>query len=126
MNLGGDNDRPRFLTDENFNSLIVAGLLKAHAQIDIQTVQAAGLSGVSDPLVLDYARARDRILLSHDVRTMPLHFAAFYADADPDKHSPGVFLIQQTAPVGGAIVWLLEVWEGSRHDEWRDLLTFLP
>ncbi len=41
-------------------------------------------------------------------------------------HSPGVFLIAQTLPVGEAIAALLLIWSASTTDEWRDLLTYLP
>lgn len=124
--LGADGDRPRFLSDENFNRLIVTGLLDVRPQMDILTVRDAGMLHTPDPLVLEYASERDRILLSHDVRTMPQHFADFYTGSARDKHSPGVILIPQKTPVGVAIQWLLEIWEASRHDEWRDRLTYLP
>lgn len=126
MILGSDDDRPRFLTDENFNLLIVTGLLDVRPQMDIQTIQAAGMLHTSDPLVLAYASEQNRILLSHDLRSMPQHFSAFFGRLSADRHSPGVILIPQKTPVGAAIQWLLEIWEASRHDEWRDLLTYLP
>lgn len=125
MNLGSDSERPRFLTDENFSRRIVAGLHDVCPRMDLVTIQVAGMIHAPDPQVLEYALEQDRILLSHDVQTMPQHFAAFYATA-PDRHSPGVILIAQLAPVGAAIQWLQEVWEITRHDEWRDRLAFLP
>ena len=120
------SESPRFLTDENFNLLIVTGLLDVRPRMDILTLQAAGMLHTPDPLVLAYASEQDRILLSHDLRTMPQHFADFFAGLPANRHSPGVILIPQKTPVGAAIQWLLEIWEASRHDEWRDRLTYLP
>lgn len=125
MNLGGDSERPRFLTDENFSLRIVAGLRDVCPRMDLVTIQDTTLLHAPDPLILEYARDQNRLLLSHDVQTMPQHFATFFSGAR-EKHSPGVILIAQTAPVGMAIQWLLEVWEATRHDEWRDRLAFLP
>lgn len=125
MKLGGDGERPRFLTDENFSLRIVAGLRDVCPRMDLVTIQAAGMLHTPDALELEYAREQDRILLSHDVQTMPQHFARFYADA-LNKQSPGLILVAQLAPVGAAIQWLQEIWEATRHDEWRDRLAFLP
>jgi hypothetical protein len=35
-------------------------------------------------------------------------------------------LVPQELAVGRAIEAVIEVWECSRHEEWRDLLTRLP
>jgi hypothetical protein len=57
---------------------------------------------------------------------MPDHFAALLMDLAPGEHSPGVILLPQQTPIGTAIQWLPEIWEASRHEEWRDLPTRLP
>lgn len=43
-----------------------------------------------------------------------------------DEHQPGVILVPQGTTVGTVIAWISEIWEASRHDEWRDTLTRLP
>lgn len=43
-----------------------------------------------------------------------------------NEHSPGIILLPQETPIGTAIQWLLEIWEASTHEEWRDLPTRLP
>ena len=121
-----DAERPRFLTDEDFNLSIVAGLRRVRPQIDILTIQATEILHAPDPVVLRYAQDNDRILLSHDVQTMPDHFAALLMDLALGEHSPGIVLVPQETPIGIAIQWLLEIWEGSRNEEWRDLPTRLP
>ena len=43
----------RLVADENFNQSIVRGLLRVAPELDIVTVQDVGLSGSSDPDVLE-------------------------------------------------------------------------
>jgi hypothetical protein len=121
-----DAGRPRFLTDEDFNLAIVAGLLRVRPQMDLMTLQDAGMLHASDPQVLAYAKAQDRILLSHDVQTMPNHFATFLMGLPPGEHCPGIMLLAQESPIGSAVQWILEIWEASQHTEWRDVPTWLP
>ena len=67
----------RFLADYDFNAEIVDGLLRRESFIDIKTGFEAGLQGVPDPNVLDKAADEGRVLVTHDHRTMPRHFAEF-------------------------------------------------
>jgi uncharacterized protein DUF5615 len=117
------SDRVRFQADANLNALIIRGALRRQPLIDFQTADAADLSGVPDQEVLARAAQSGRILVSHDYRTMPGHFADFLATG---QHSPGVLLLHQTLPVAQAIEALLLVWEASSPEDWRDLLTYLP
>src|SRR5260370_21858226 len=68
----------------------------------------------------------NRILLSHDVYTMPSHFYTLLAQLPPGEYLPGVLLVAQQAPIGRAIEWIAEVWGASRHEEWRDQVDRLP
>jgi hypothetical protein len=72
--------------------------------VDFLTAHAAGLHGMTDPEVLTLAAQQQRVLVSHDVGTMPAHFRTFRQDG---KQSAGVFLVSQTLDVGAAIEELL-------------------
>ncbi len=115
--------RVRFLADENFDYVIVQGLRLRQPGVDILTAPQAGILGFPDPAVLAYAAQHDRILISHDKRTMPYHFAAFIAEGN---QSPGIMLVSRKVAIGQAIEALLLVWEASSHEEWRNLITRLP
>lgn len=117
---------PRFLTDMNFNQRIVAGFRRRAPDADIITVQVAGLQTVPDSQLLEEAMARDRILLTHDVNTMPNCFYELLSRLPQGEHSPGVMIVTQEAPIGEAIQAIYEVWSCSSHEEWRDLVTYLP
>lgn len=115
--------RVRFLADENFDYVIVQGLRLRQPQVDILTAPQAGILGFPDPAVLAYAAEQNRILITHDKRTMPDHFATFLAEGN---QSPGIMLIARKVAIGQAIDALLLVWEASSHEEWRNLITRLP
>lgn len=121
-----DAEAPRFFADEDFNYDIVVGLRRAEPSIDIVTAAEAGTLRWTDPEVLAWAAAHNRILLSHDKRTMPDHFYRFLAQLSPGIHSSGVMLLPQELAIGRCIAAVLEIWRLSAHDEWRDLLIRLP
>jgi hypothetical protein len=52
---------------------------------------------MNDPEVLALAAERQRVLVSHDVGTMPAHFRAFRSAG---RQNSGVFLISQSLDVG--------------------------
>ena len=93
----------RFLADADLNNSIVTGVLRRESSLDFLTAQAAALRGMDDLAVLALAAERQRVLVSHDVGTMPAHFRAFRRAG---KHSPGVFLVPQTLEVGTVIATL--------------------
>jgi hypothetical protein len=80
----------------------------------------AWLHEVADPILLARARDLDRILVTHDVSTMPRHFAAFLASPAADEPSPGIMFVSQSLPLGQAVEELFAIWSCSRHDEWRN------
>ena len=113
----------RFLADADLNRAIVIGALRREPSLDFLTAQAAGLRGMPDPEVLALAAEHQRVLVSHDARSMPAHFRTF---RNAGKHSSGVFLIPQSLDVGTAIDELVLVWLASEASEWEDRLEWLP
>lgn len=65
----------RWLADENFNNDIVRAIRRKKPDLDLVRAQDAGLNGVSDAVLLDWAAAENRIVLTHDVAT--LTYAAY-------------------------------------------------
>lgn len=112
----------RFQADADFNQNIVRALRRRQPAIDFQTADEAGLRGLDDTEVLAIAGLQGRILVSHDRRTMPQHFADFLTI----QHSPGVFILSQYLPISPAVEELLMLWEASEAEEWIDTLQALP
>jgi len=109
----------RFLADADLNKAIVSGVLRREPSVDFLTAQAAGLRRMSDPEVLTLAAQQQRVLVSHDVGTMPAHFRAFRSAG---KHSAGVFMVPQSLDIGTAIEELLLLWLASQSSEWENRL----
>jgi hypothetical protein len=122
------DERPRFLGDENFNEHIITGLRAKYPALDTLTFAESGLAtGLTDPLLIEETARLDRILLTHDKRTMPGHFASVLARWLPaGRHMPGVLILRDDLPVALAIEQVALVWGASRAEEWRDRVVFLP
>jgi Domain of unknown function (DUF5615) len=114
--------KPRFLADASLNHAIVTGTVRAEPSIDFLDAHRAGLEGIPDEQVLALAREQGRILITHDLKTIPAHFAIFTSQ----WVSPGVILISQKTPVADAIESLLLVWLATSAAEWVDRICKLP
>jgi hypothetical protein len=113
----------KYLADADLNKAIVNGVLRREPSVDFQSAHAAGLRGMKDDQVLALAAENQRVLVSHDVGTMPAHFRAFM---DAGNHSAGVLLIPQSLDIGSAIDELVLIWLISEATEWADRLEWLP
>lgn len=76
-----DEERPHFFADENFDMRITVGLRRHHPNLDLLTAQEAGVLHVDDPQLLRIAQQFERIMLSHDVNTMPAYLAPVFGKA---------------------------------------------
>jgi len=114
--------RPRFLADADFNHKIVVGLRRREPSIDFLGARDGNVIAVSDPTVLEIASEIGRIVVSHDRKTMPAHFARF----TQDRSSPGMIIVSQDLDIGNAIEDLLLIWAATGAEEWRDRIQYLP
>jgi hypothetical protein len=113
----------RFLADADLNKTVVTGVLRREPAVDFLTAHAAGLRAMSDSAVLALAAEQQRVLVSHDVGTMPAHFRAF---RNAGRDSPGVFLLPQSLNLAEAIDEVLVIWLTSEASEWENRLVWLP
>jgi hypothetical protein len=77
---------------------------------------------MDDPQVLKLAATRGRIIVTHDVRTMPDHFSDFVANLA----CPGSILVAKKMPIKDAIEELLLIWRVSEAEEWINQMRRLP
>ena len=61
------------LIDENLNHRILRGLLRSVPHLDYLLAADAGLKGVNDPEVLEFAAKESRVVATLDLRTIPKH-----------------------------------------------------
>ena len=113
----------RLAADENFNGLIVRGLLRRNPNLDILRVQDTEVSEADDPVVLEWAAREGRVLITHDVNTIP-RFA--YERILAGKPMPGIFEVSDSLPVGQAIEDLLLLAECSEEGEWEGQIRYIP
>lgn len=113
----------RLAADENPNNDIVRGLLRRKPNIDVVRVQNAGLSGASDPELLEWAARQGRVLVTHDVSTVSKHA---YERVAAGQAMPGVFEVATTLSVARAIDDLLLIVECSFEGEWEGQVRYLP
>jgi len=113
----------RFLTDEDFTYAIYKGVRRRLPDLDILRVQDAGLRTFRDPVILSFAASENRIVLSHDLRTMKTHALDRMAAGQP---MPGLLLLSQSGIVAQSIEAIVMVAECSHAEEWDNIIEYLP
>jgi hypothetical protein len=112
----------RFQADADFNQIILRAVIRREPSIDFLTVEVMNLVGLTDPEVLAVAAGAGRVLVSHDQKTMPRHFAEFIAHT----RSPGLLLVPQSFPIAAAMEDILLIWFASETEEWINRIRYLP
>ena len=113
----------RLLADENFNNNIVRGVRLRDPGLDLIRVQDIGLSGASDPTVLEWAAGHRRVLLTHDVATIT---AFAYERVRAGKPMRGIFEVGRTVAVRSAIEDIVLLANCSEDGEWEGQVHYLP
>ncbi|MGZ9225282.1 MAG: DUF5615 family PIN-like protein [Anaerolineales bacterium] len=111
------------VADENFSNAIVRGLLRIKPELDIVRVQDVGLSSTDDPVILEWAANKDRILLTHDVSTITKYA---YDRVSAGKYMPGEIEVSRKVPLGTAINEILYIVEVCEHGELEGQIIYLP
>jgi len=112
----------RFQADADLNRRIVVGVRRREPAIDFRSAREADVAGRGDPEVLSLAAQDGRVLVSHDRRSMPGHFARFIENLT----SPGLIIVSQGLDVGEAIEELLLIWAATEAEEWCNAMAFVP
>ena len=113
----------RFLADENFNNRIVLGLRRRDESIDIALVQEVGLRTADDPTVLAWAADADRVLLTHDIATIPDYA---HERVSAGLTMPGVLVVRSVLSIAPVIEEVLLIAGASEPEEWKDSVRYLP
>jgi hypothetical protein len=113
----------RFLADVNFDRNIIRGIHRTRPDIDIIRAQDAGHHRTPDPLLLEWCFQEHRIMLTHDVKTMPGFAYARIADG---HHVAGLVEVDDQASIGRVIEDLLTLIDCLDEDEWQDRIWFVP
>lgn len=112
-----------FAADENLDQRIVTALRRQLTGVDLIRVHDAGLRGEEDPVILEWAASEGRILLTHDVQTMP---AFAYERLNAGLSFPGVLAIHQKSPIGAVVADLELIALTVEPQELVEQVWFLP
>ena len=113
----------RLLADENFNGDIVRGLLLRQPDLDVVRVQDVGLGSADDPDILTWAAENNRIVLTHDRKTMARYA---YDRVAAGEAMAGVFILNDRLPVGKAIEEMLLLSACTEQAEWSGRAVRVP
>jgi hypothetical protein len=113
----------RLLIDQDLDHVILRGLLLRVPNLDVMTAHQVGLSNASDPEVLAWAAEQERILVTHDRRTMPYHAASRIAGA---AKVAGIIVVSRQLPVSQVINDLEIIVSCSDMIEWENVIKHLP
>ena len=113
----------RFAADENFNGAITRGLVRRLPTLDLVRIQDTEMYRADDELVLAWAAEQERILLTHDLSTVP-HFA--FVRIEAGQSMSGVFAINDELPIGAVIDDVALLAECSLENEWDNRVLYLP
>lgn len=112
----------RFLGDANFNQKIVRGLLIREPAIDFELPERVIPEKTPDPQLLDLAESPGRVLVSHDVSTMPVWFQ----QCVEQRPCAGLIPVPEKLPIRDAIEELLLIWHTTEAEEWVNLMLRIP
>ena len=113
----------RLLADEDFNNAYVRALRRRCPGVNVTRVQDVGLSGQPDEMVLAWAAAEGRVLLTHDAATLVGHALARLTAGQP---LAGVLVVPQSAPAGAVVDDLELIVTASESEDWAERVVFLP
>ena len=113
----------RFQADADLNFDIVRAVRQREPAIDFASATDSKLGGVRDPEVLERAAAANRVLVSHDRRTMLDHFRSRLIAG---MTSPGLLVVAQDAVIGSVVESIIVLWSIGEPAELRDQAYHLP
>jgi hypothetical protein len=116
--------RPCFQFDEDIHRPIILRLRRLEPHIKLFTARDAGLLHEPDDRVLEVAAENRRLLVSHDVRTLPAAANARIASGLPMW---GLILIPQARRSEKAVIDdLALIYHASEGEDWIGRIAYLP
>ncbi len=98
-------------------------MLRRVQDFDVVTAYEAGLSEAPDAELLEWAAGQERVVLTHDRRTMPDHASDRIRAS---RRMSGVIVVPKRLPLGQVIADLELIATCSVPGEWENRIQFLP
>ena len=113
----------KFAADENLDNAILRGLRRLVPDVDIVRVQDTEMFAADDPAVLEWCALQQRVLLTHDVRTVTKYA---YERVFGGLPMAGVFEIPKRILISVAIAGLELIATCSEPSDWFGRVWYLP
>jgi hypothetical protein len=108
--------------DENVDGNLIRGVWRRPESVDLVRVQDVGLGAKDDPLVLEWAAAQNRVLVTNDRRTM---IAYAWDRVRAGQPMPGVLVLDDRMPIGDTIDALVLYATCGEPEDCKDKVVFL-
>jgi Domain of unknown function (DUF5615) len=106
----------RLLIDENFNQRILRGLRLRVPSLDYVVVQETDMQGLQDAPLLQEAAVLQRVLVTHDLKTVPRHA---YARVATGELMPGIIAVPDDLPIGRRLSNCTLWWDALWSVNWK-------
>ena len=113
----------RFASDENFDGKLLKQLLQYFPDLDIVRVQDTEMYQAPDSAVLEWASQQNRIILTHDIKTL---VGEAYGRVESGLPMPGVILIPHKLDIGTALEDLILLVGAGNSEDFANLVTYIP
>ena len=118
----------KYLLDADLPRALFTGLRREDPGIDVVRVQQVGLREASDPEILAFAAAEERIVVTKDKATMR-EFAG--QRMKQGERMPGLLVVRPSylrglSGLGAVIAELCRVNASSDASDWENVIRFIP
>ena len=112
-----------FASDENFDGDMFHGLLARFPNLNIVRIQDTEMYQAPDPKLLDWLAQENRVLLTHDINTMPGYV---YDRVREEKRVIGIIAVHQDTPIGQALDELELIIGAGTSNDLINQVRFVP
>lgn len=109
--------------DNDVADIVVEGVLNHYENINLIRAREVGLRHAADAVLLDWAAANDRVMISHDETTITV---AAFERMRAALSMPGLVIVPQSLEFRTAIEDLAAIALCSEPGDWADRVAFLP
>lgn len=113
----------QFAADENFNGTLLGQLRHRLPDLDVIRVQDTPMYQSADPDLLAWAARENRILLTHDYRTIP-GFA--FMRVREELPMPGVILVREVVSMGILLDELELLIVAGKPEDFENTVKYIP
>ena len=114
----------KWLADENFRNAIVRGLLRKAPSLDIVRAQdVPEISSQDDRVLLRFATAEGRVVVTHDVSTM---IPAMREQMRLESRCTPIVMVPDSMPIGAAVDDILVLDGCAVEADWAAGVIYIP